>query len=118
MSWHRSLKVNTLVKEVDQVMELLDGDNQSAWVLLSAAIYHQFDDALSLQYPSDVLDAVAATLDARLWSELEQVTGQHIPRTEEGLCIECEVGVPNVTELSGRSYQAWMLVATFLAVRI
>ena len=26
---------------VDQVMELLDGENQSAWVLLSAAMSHQ-----------------------------------------------------------------------------
>ena len=92
-------KVNTLVNEVDQVMELLDGDNQSAWVLLSAAISHQFDYALSLQYPSDVLDTAAATLDARFWSELEQVTGPHIPRTEEGLGVECVMGVPNVLEL-------------------
>ena len=89
-------------------MNLLKNDNQSAWVLLSTALSKQLDYALSLQYPSDILEAAAA-MDARLWAALEQVAGQsRIPWGEEGLGIECVVAVPGVPELQGRSFQWWV----------
>ena len=39
---------------------------------------------------------------------LEQVCGQHIPRTQEGLGVKCVLSIPSVPELAGRSYQRWM----------
>ena len=101
-------KVETLGKEIDKVMELLVEDNQSAWLLLSTALSQQLDYSLSLQYPSDILEA-AEILDARLWTALEQVCGQHIPKGEEGLGVECVLQVPGVPELVGRSFQRWLV---------
>ena len=103
-----SEKVDTLIGEIDKVMDLLKGDNQSAWILLSTALSQQLDYSLALQYPSDILES-ANLLDARLWSALEQVCGQHIPKTDEGLGIECVVELRNVPQLAGKSYQSWMV---------
>ena len=97
-----------LREEVDKVMEVLKEDSQAAWVLLSTSLSQQLDYSLSLQYPSDMLEAAAA-MDQRLWEALQQVSGQsHIPRGEEGLGIECVVQVPGVPGLEGRSYQSWV----------
>ena len=101
-------KERLLQGEVDTIMQLLKQDPQAAWVLLSTALSKQLDYSLSLQYPSDILEAAAA-MDARLWSALEQIAGQHrIPRREEGLGVECVVEVPEVPELQGRSFQQWL----------
>ena len=52
-----SEKVDTLIGEIDKVMDLLKGDNQSAWILLSTALSQQLDYSLALQYPSDILES-------------------------------------------------------------
>ena len=78
-----SEKVEVLKDEVDKVMGLLKNDNQAAWVLLSTSLSKQLDYSLTLQYPSDMLEP-AAEMDARLWSAMEQVSGQYrIPRSAE-----------------------------------
>ena len=62
---HLRERAEELAGQVDKVMHLLREDAQAAWVLLSSALFHQFDYSLSLQYPSDMLEA-AQLLDARL----------------------------------------------------
>ena len=85
-------------------MHLLRDDCQAAWVILSTAMAHQLDYSLTLQYPSDVLEC-AEMVDARIWSALEQLSGQlQIPRREGG-GIECVLDLARVPSLSGRSYQ-------------
>ena len=99
------IKVAELVKEVDDIMELLAEDKQAAWTILSTAVAHQLDYSLTLQYPTDMLEGAAA-LDARIWQALEQLAGQErIPRGEEGLGVECVVDLREVPQLQGRSYQ-------------
>ena len=93
-----------ICQEIDKMMHLLRRDSQAAWVILSTAMAHQLDYSLSLQYPSDMQEC-ATRVDARLWTALEQLAGQHrIPRGEEGAGVECVLElVPN---LNGRSYQS------------
>ena len=69
------IKVGELVKEVDDIMELLVEDKQAAWTILSTAVAHQLDYSLTLQYPTAMLEGAAA-LDARMWQALEQLAGQ------------------------------------------
>ena len=45
----------------------------------------------------------------RLWSALEHVCGQRISRGEEDLRVECVVGIPDLPELAGRSFQCWLV---------
>ena len=92
--------------EIDKVMHLLRNDLQSAWAILSSALAHQLDYSLSLQYPSDSLEA-AQIVDDRIWSALEQLADQpHIARGEEGGGIECVVDLSRVPSLAGRSFQS------------
>ena len=100
-------KVESLSQETDKVMDLLEGDNQAAWIILSTALSQQLDYSLTLQYPSNVLEP-AALMEAKLNSALEKMCGQHIPMTDEGLGVECVLDVTDIPELSGRSYQQWM----------
>ena len=93
--------------EIDNIMSLLKNDKQAAWVVLSSSLAHTLDYTLTLQYPSDVLEA-AAQLDAKLWISLEQLAGQpRIPRGDEGLGFECIVArETGVAALAGKSYQS------------
>ena len=93
--------VQRLEVEINQVMDLLKDDHQSAWTLISASLSHQLDYSISLQYPSDVIDA-AKRLDRKIWSALEQVAGQRIPKTDEGGGFECVVDIPGNPQLQGR----------------
>ena len=86
-------------------MHLLRDDPQAAWVLLSSAHAHQLDYSLTLQYPSDMREG-AKMLDNRLWTALEQVSGQHhIARADEGRGTECILQLPGIQQLEGRSFQ-------------
>ena len=90
-------------------MKVLQNDNQSAWIMISTSLSKQMEYWLTLQYPSDILEAAAA-LDTRLWRALEQVAGQpRIPRREEGLGVECAFNIPDVPELHGYSYQRCLI---------
>ena len=63
---------------------------------------------LSLNYPSDVA-AAASRLDTVYWRLLELTAGQHIPRSDEGLGVECVLQPPGLpASLQGRSYQQWL----------
>ena len=99
------VKIDELKQDLDKVMDLLEGDNHSAWVLLSTSLSQQLDYLLTLQYPSDILEA-AGSMDGKLWAALEKLAGQtRIPRGEEGMGVECVLELPGVTSLQGRSYQ-------------
>ena len=98
-------RVQEVVGQVDKVMHLLRDDPQAAWVLLSSAHAHQLDYSLTLQYPSDMREG-AKMLDNRLWTALEQVSGQHhIARADEGAGTECILQLPGIQQLEGRSFQ-------------
>ena len=102
-------KVEELIYDIDNIMELLKEDSHAAWSLLSRSLTQQFDYLLSLQYPSDIAQA-AARLDNRIWRAVEQLAGQgHVPREEEGLGFECVPEVPGVPSLAGKSFQRWLL---------
>ena len=87
-------KVQQLSEEMDKVMSVLKDDCQAAWTLLSTSMSQQLDYSLTLQYPQDILP-FAAALDDRIWSSLEHISGQHIPKVDEGLGIECVLDVLN-----------------------
>ena len=102
------LKVQQLSGEMDRVVAVLKNDNQAAWTLLSTSLTQQLDYSLTLQYPHDILP-FASSLDDHVWSVLEQICGQHIPKEEEGLGTECVVVVPQVPLLAGGSFQSTLI---------
>ena len=90
---------------MDRVKEVLGvEDGQAIWRILKCSLTQKLDWHLSLCYPSDISDA-AAELDTVLWDMLEHATKLHIPRGEEGLGVECVLGVPGIASLQGRSFQ-------------
>ena len=96
-------KAREVERDVNKVVDTLTKDNQALWVALHRSLAHKMDYHLALCYPSDILP-VAQHLDAILWSALERSAGQHIPRSEEGLGIECVLDIP-VDNMAGRSFQ-------------
>ena len=102
-------KVKQLCDDADKTMTLLKDDHQTAWVMLSRSLSQQMDYLLTMQYPSDTLEA-ASLMDSRIWAALGRLAGQsHIPREEEGLGVECVPLVPGVPSLEGRSFQRWLV---------
>ena len=98
--WEKAEEVKL---DLEKVSNILAEDNQALWVALHRSIAHKMDYHLSLCYPTDILP-VARHLDSALWSAFELAVGQHVPRQEEGLGLECVVDVP-VDNLQGRSFQ-------------
>ena len=98
-----------LCDDADKTMTLLKDDHQTAWVMLSRSLSQQMDYLLTMQYPSDTLEA-ASLMDSRIWAALGRLAEQsHIPREEEGLGVECVPLVPGVPSLEGRSFQRWLV---------
>ena len=73
--------------------DLLEGDLQALWTLLSSSVSQKLGYHLSLQYPS-VMRAAISRLDNKLWWMLEAATGLHIPQQDEGMGVECVPGPP------------------------
>ena len=46
-------------------------------------------------------------MDGILWRMFEQAAGQHIPRVDEGMGVECSLNVP-IDGLGGHSFQSWL----------
>ena len=99
-------KVEEIRMTVEKTCSLLEDDLQAKWTFLTSSISQKLSYHLSLQYPSDI-QPHAERLDSILWGMLESATGLHIPRGEEGLGVECVLGVP-VGGLGGYSYQQWL----------
>ena len=99
------------VKEIGEVVlrscDLLEPDLQAKWTLLSSSVSQKLSYHLALQYPTDIA-AAAERLDSILWGMLEEATGLHIPRAEEGLGVECVVAPP-VRGLEEQSFQAHLV---------
>ena len=89
--------LNEKVAEIEEVAnktcDLLDGDLQALWTLLSSSVSQKLGYHLSLQYPSDMRAAISR-LDDKLWWMLEAATGLHIPQQDEGMGVECVPGPP------------------------
>lgn len=100
-------KVAEIEEVVTKSCELLEGDRQALWTLLSSSVSQKFGYLLSLQYPSDI-KAAATRLDTTLWGMLETTTGLHIPQQDEGLGVECVPGPP-VQGLDTKSIQSWLV---------
>ena len=99
-------KVEEIKETVEKTCRLLEDDLQAKWTFLTSSICHKLSYHLSLQYPSDI-QPHAERLDTILWGMLEEATGLHIPRVEEGLGVECVLEVP-VWGMEGQSYQQWL----------
>ena len=104
------LKVTEVETEVEKVKEVLsDKDSQAVWSILKCSLSQKLDWHLSLCYPSDILEA-ANRLDNILWSLLEYATNLHIPKSEEGLGVECVLEIPELPpRLQGQSFQHWLV---------
>ena len=100
------LKVDRIEEEVDKTCSLLEEDLQAKWTLLLSSTQQKFSYWLSLQYPSDVSES-AVRLDGILWRMFEHAAGQHIPRVDEGMGVECTPNLP-VDGLGGQSFQSLM----------
>ena len=62
-------RAEEIVKEAEEITEILCEDSQALWVVLHRSLAHKFDYHLSLSYPSDIRP-VAAYLDSglhKLW---------------------------------------------------
>ena len=82
---------------------------QAIWTVLQCSLSQKLDWQLNLNYPLDVEEA-AKMLDSELWSLLEFAASQHIPRTGEGMGVECVLEDPKLPpSLQGRSYQNWLV---------
>ena len=107
-------KLEEKVEEVIGVVEAVKGvlgpqkDIQAMWSILQCSLAQKLDWQLTLNYPSDVA-AAATRLDTVYWEFLEFAAGIHIPRTNEGLDVECVLAAPGLPpSLEGRSYQCWL----------
>ena len=60
-------RAEEIVKEAEEITEILCEDSQALWVVLHRSLAHKFDYHLSLSYPSDIRP-VATYLDSGLWS--------------------------------------------------
>ena len=102
-------KVHEVREEVDKVKKVLgENDSQAMWIILKCSLAQKFDWHLSLCYPTDIREA-AMEMDSVLWDMLQHCTRLHIPRAEEGLGVECVLGLPGVASLQGRSFQRWLV---------
>ena len=102
-------KVNEVRGEVDRVKQVLgEDDSQAIWSILKCSLAQKLDWHLSLSYPTDIREA-AIELDSILWDLLQHCTRLYIPKTEEGLGVECVVNLPGVNSLQGRSFQKWLI---------
>ena len=98
-------KVEKLGQDTDKAMDLLEEDRHAAWVLLSTSLSQQLDYLLTLQYPSDMMEAATA-MDNKLWGALEKLDGQaRIPQGDENMGVECVLDLGGEASLQGRSYQ-------------
>ena len=68
-------KADEVVKEVEEISEILSEDSQALWVVLHRSLAHKLDYHLSLCYPSDIRPIVTY-LDSIFWSMLEKVGGR------------------------------------------
>ena len=90
-------------RDMEQVASTLHQDSQALWVALHRSLAHKLDYHLSLCYPSDILP-MAEFLDTVAWDLFERAVGQHVPRQEEGLGLECVLDMP-VDTMEGHSFQ-------------
>ena len=93
VSQYLEKKVDEIEELVNKTCQLLEGDLQAKWTLLTASVTHKFGYSLSLQYPSDIRRA-AGRLDDIIWGMLQSATGLVIPRREDGRGFTCVLGVP------------------------
>ena len=105
--------VDEVAGEVNRVKEVLAGDSQAMWSVLSASLAHKLDWHLSLCYPSDIMTA-ATRLDAIFWSMLETISRQHIPSGQERLGQhggggECVFEAPGLDWLQGSCFQKLLI---------
>ena len=102
------VKVAEVAHQINSVRRILGPhkDLQAMWTVLQCSLSWKLDWQLSLNYPSDVEEA-AKNLDSELRSLLEFSASQHIPRTDEGMGVECVLGDLDLPPfLQGRSYQS------------
>ena len=85
---HLSLKVQEVAGEVEQVVDVLEGEGQAIWTIARASTVMKLDYHLSLCYPSD-MEVAAREMDRLLWSMVERAAGLSIPKLEEGRGVEC-----------------------------
>ena len=88
--WDKAAEVE---RDVNKVTSILAEDSQALWVAVHRSLAHKMDYHLSLCYPSDILP-VARHLDTVIWAAFERAVGQHVPRQEEGLGLECALDIP------------------------
>ena len=100
-------KAQEVVREVEEITEILAEDSQALWVVLHRSLAHKMDYHLSLCYPSDIKPS-ATYLDSVFWSMLERVVGQQIPRTNMGWGFECMLNIP-VESMAEQSFQELFL---------
>ena len=101
-------KVREVAGRALSATKLLGGtERQGLWTVLRGSLKFQFEYWLGLVYPSLVREA-ARSVDRILLEVLEQVVGQHIPLSEEGLGWEEALTIP-VRALDGRSFQSWLV---------
>ena len=96
-------KAQEVVREVEEITEILGEDSQALWVVLHRSLAHKMDYHLSLCYPSDIRPT-ATYLDSVLWSMLEKAAGQKIPRSNLGLGFECMLDI-QVESMRNLSFQ-------------
>ena len=67
-------KAQEVVREVEEITEILGKDSQALLVTLHRSLAHKMDYHLSLCYPSDIRPT-ATYLDSVFWSMLEKAAG-------------------------------------------
>lgn len=102
-----SNKVQEVGREVQEIVNVLEGEGQSIWTIARASTAMKLDFHIALCYPSDMEEA-ARLMDEILWNMLEKAAGLSIPRVDEGRDLECCPLLP-VNRLQHRAYQDWMV---------
>ena len=104
---HLSLKVHEVTMEIQNILEVLQGEGQAIWTIIRSSTIMKMDYHMALCYPSDM--AVAAVeMDRLIYNMLESAASLSIPRRDQGRGYECCPQVP-VQRHQGRSFQDWMV---------
>ena len=97
-------KAEEIIKDAEEVREVLATDRQALWTALRLSIQQRFQYMMQLTPPT-LCEPVAAELDTALWNILESVCGFPVPRgAEEG---GLQLRIPNIPSLDHRSFQEW-----------
>ena len=87
------MQVLDVTREVEQVLETLEGEGQAIWTVARSSTLMKLDYHISLCYPSDMQEA-SKEMDRLLWTNVEKAANLSIPKVDKGRGVDCCLQLP------------------------